>query len=107
MQRSFGLTANYVYRLRDVERNHEAYARDFKVVASPTLERLTGVPPRAAPLPRRKPPGRSVLGSRIAIARRWIPGCTESASSITRRHPWETRNAVVLTTSFRGLVNGR
>jgi len=34
------LTANYVYQLRNVERNHEAYARDFKVVASPTLERL-------------------------------------------------------------------
>jgi malonyl-CoA decarboxylase len=39
-ERSFGLTANYVYQLRNVERNHEAYARDFKVVASPTLERL-------------------------------------------------------------------
>ena len=38
--RSLGLTANYVYQLRNVERNHEAYARDFKVVASPTLERL-------------------------------------------------------------------
>ncbi|MEP7304900.1 MAG: malonyl-CoA decarboxylase family protein [Acidobacteriota bacterium] len=39
-ERSFGLTANYVYQLRNVERNHEAYARDFTVVASPTLERL-------------------------------------------------------------------
>jgi len=40
IERSFGLTANYVYQLRHVERNHEAYARDFKVVASPSLERL-------------------------------------------------------------------
>ena len=40
MERALGLTANYVYRPRDVERNHEAYARDFQVVASPGLERL-------------------------------------------------------------------
>jgi len=40
MERALGLTANYVYRLPDVERNHEAYARDFRVVASPALERL-------------------------------------------------------------------
>jgi malonyl-CoA decarboxylase len=40
MERALGLTANYVYRLPDVERNHEAYARDFQVVASPALERL-------------------------------------------------------------------
>lgn len=37
---SLGITANYVYRMGDVEENHEAYAKDFKVVASFTLERL-------------------------------------------------------------------
>jgi malonyl-CoA decarboxylase len=37
---SLGITANYVYRIADVEQNHEAYAKDFKVVASFTLERL-------------------------------------------------------------------
>jgi malonyl-CoA decarboxylase len=37
---SLGITANYVYRMADVEENHEAYARDFKVIASFTLERL-------------------------------------------------------------------
>jgi len=37
---SLGITANYVYRIADVEENHEAYAKDFKVVASFTLERL-------------------------------------------------------------------
>jgi malonyl-CoA decarboxylase len=37
---SLGMTANYVYRMADVEENHEAYAKDFKVVASFTLERL-------------------------------------------------------------------
>jgi len=37
---SLGITANYVYRMADVEENHEAFAKDFKVVASFTLERL-------------------------------------------------------------------
>jgi malonyl-CoA decarboxylase len=38
---SLGITANYVYRMADVEQNHEAYAKDFKVMASFTLERLS------------------------------------------------------------------
>lgn len=37
---SVGVTANYVYRMADVEQNHEAYARDYKVVSSSALERL-------------------------------------------------------------------
>jgi len=37
---SLGITANYVYRMADVEENHEAYAKEFKVVASFMLERL-------------------------------------------------------------------
>ena len=44
---SLGMTANYVYRIADVEENHEAYAKNFKVVASHDLERLAkGVPAR-------------------------------------------------------------
>jgi malonyl-CoA decarboxylase len=39
-QRSFGLMANYVYRPDDLERNHEAYAREYRVIASRTIERL-------------------------------------------------------------------
>ena len=31
---------NYRYRLTDMERNHEAYARDYTVVASRELERM-------------------------------------------------------------------
>ena len=31
LQRSAGLTANYVYKLADVERNHELYVREHKV----------------------------------------------------------------------------
>ena len=34
MRRSVGMMVNYVYRLDDVERNHEAYARDGHVVAT-------------------------------------------------------------------------
>jgi malonyl-CoA decarboxylase len=40
MRQSAGIMANYVYRLGEVERNHEAYARDRVVVASRSLESL-------------------------------------------------------------------
>lgn len=38
IRQSLGLTVNYVYRLSDVERNHESYAKTGKVVASRDLE---------------------------------------------------------------------
>jgi len=34
MRRSAGLMVNYVYRLDDLERNHEAYARERRIVAA-------------------------------------------------------------------------
>jgi malonyl-CoA decarboxylase len=37
---SVGITANYVYRVADVEQNHEAFAKNYKVVSSFTLQRL-------------------------------------------------------------------
>jgi malonyl-CoA decarboxylase len=37
---SLGMTANYVYRLAEVEANHEAYATNFDVVTSLGVERL-------------------------------------------------------------------
>ena len=40
MARSAGLMVNYVYRLKDVERNHETYANKHAVVASPGLALL-------------------------------------------------------------------
>jgi malonyl-CoA decarboxylase len=40
MRRSVGLMVNYVYRLDDVERNHEAYARDRQIVATRRFEVL-------------------------------------------------------------------
>lgn len=39
IRRALGLMVNYVYRLADVERNHEAYAKHGKVVASPRFGR--------------------------------------------------------------------
>ena len=50
MARSAGLMVNYVYRLKDVERNHEAYANKHLVVASPGLALLAreSLPARAA-----------------------------------------------------------
>jgi malonyl-CoA decarboxylase len=40
MARSAGMMVNYVYRLKDVEGNHEAYANQHVVVASPGLALL-------------------------------------------------------------------
>ena len=37
---SLGMTANYVYRISEVETNHEAYATNFDVARSVTVERL-------------------------------------------------------------------
>jgi malonyl-CoA decarboxylase len=41
--------ANYVYRLDDLETNHEAYARTFRVNASRAIERLARADTRRAP----------------------------------------------------------
>ena len=40
MERSAGLMVNYVYRLEDVERNHERYFTEHAVVASREVEKL-------------------------------------------------------------------
>jgi malonyl-CoA decarboxylase len=40
MRRSAGMTVNYVYRLADLERNHEAYARRGQARAAPRVESL-------------------------------------------------------------------
>ena len=41
MERSAGLTANYVYRLADLEGNRRRYERDHRVLATRELERLS------------------------------------------------------------------
>lgn len=40
LTRSLGFTVNYVYRLADVERNHEAYAKAYGITASRKFQRL-------------------------------------------------------------------
>jgi malonyl-CoA decarboxylase len=47
MARSAGMMVNYVYRLEDVERNHERYFAEHAVVASRAVEKLA----RKSPLP--------------------------------------------------------
>jgi malonyl-CoA decarboxylase len=49
MRRSAGMMVNYVYRLAEVERNHEAYAREHKVIAARRLEDLAKESLLAAP----------------------------------------------------------
>jgi len=41
LRRSYGLTVNYVYRLADLERNHDAYANKFRVASSTAFRQLT------------------------------------------------------------------
>ncbi len=40
MQQSWGMMVNYLYRLDDIEENHEAYTGEGKVAASSTFQRL-------------------------------------------------------------------
>jgi len=55
MRQSAGMMVNYVYRLGEVEVNHEAYARDRTVVASRRFEQhakesmLAVVPAKSSP----------------------------------------------------------
>ena len=56
MRRSAGLMVNYVYRLDDLEHNHEAYAREHRIIAS----RRFGVLARDSLLTRGGAPRRAV-----------------------------------------------
>jgi malonyl-CoA decarboxylase len=40
LRESAGVMVNYLYRLEDIEKNHEAYANDGEVVASSAVKRL-------------------------------------------------------------------
>jgi malonyl-CoA decarboxylase len=48
MARSAGMMVNYVYRLEDVERNHERYFADHAIVASRAVQKLARKSPLAA-----------------------------------------------------------
>ncbi len=53
MQRSYGLMVNYVYRLAEVERNHELYMKEYRVAASRPIESAA----KQAVLARQEPAG--------------------------------------------------
>jgi len=57
MRRSAGMMVNYVYRLDDVERNHEAYARERRIVAARRFEVLArdSLIPRSEKAPQPEP----------------------------------------------------
>jgi malonyl-CoA decarboxylase len=59
MRRSCGLMVNYVYRLDEVERNHEVYARDGRIIAARRFEVLAreSVISRSGTAPVRPVPG--------------------------------------------------
>ena len=40
LRESAGIMVNYLYRLDDIEKNHEAYANDGEVVASSAVKKL-------------------------------------------------------------------
>jgi malonyl-CoA decarboxylase len=51
MQRSLGMMVNYVYRLADVESNHQAFLREHKIAMSHEIRRLARECVLARPLP--------------------------------------------------------
>ena len=53
VRRSIGITANYVYRPRATERNHEIYVKTHRVLAGPDVERLLRRLQRTTELQRR------------------------------------------------------
>ena len=52
LRRSHGIMVNYLYKLEDIERNHEAYANTGEVVASNNVMRLARAVPGSAKLAR-------------------------------------------------------
>jgi malonyl-CoA decarboxylase len=55
MHRSAGIMVNYFYRLANLEKNHEAYTRDYQIVAASEIESLAKrKASRPAPVPNKK-----------------------------------------------------
>lgn len=80
LDRAAGMTVNYVYRLGDLEHNHELYTRDYKIAASYEIEALskqslskqpvarpsaakTALPVTKSAAPKEDPPAAAVNGS--------------------------------------------
>ena len=54
LREAHGLMVNYRYDLREIEKNHEAYANDAIVAASRAVRQLLRTPPK----PKARAPGR-------------------------------------------------
>jgi len=81
MRRSAGLMVNYVYRLDEVERNHEAYAKDGRIAAAKRFEVLARESLLAQRGHRADPPHHRVNRSTAAPliwANTDCPGCSPS-----------------------------
>ena len=67
MARSFGIMANYVYRLFEVERNHELFVNEHRIVASEAVQKLAAQ--AAAWLPAAQLPAAQVPAAQMPAAR--------------------------------------
>lgn len=63
MQQSAGMMVNYLYRLDQVEENHEAFVRDHRVVASNEIKKLL----REYPTPKTKPADKNAPAAAQAL----------------------------------------
>jgi malonyl-CoA decarboxylase len=68
LDRSLGMTANYRYRLADIERNRRAYVTEWKVMASPRVHKLSESAARTLLEPGACPSGRGTSNSAVAHA---------------------------------------
>ena len=100
LARSLGFTVNYVYRLTDVERNHEAYAKDCVVAASPEFRKLAELGRRA------NGPGSTACVTDPAT-RYNARGNTVWAGARGRRAPATALEAVHKCTLLRIVANGK
>ena len=68
LDRSLGMTANYRYRLADIEQNHRSYVTEWKVMASLRVHRLSESAARTLLEPGACSAGRGISSSAVAHA---------------------------------------
>ena len=59
LRQAHGLMVNYLYKLDDIEKNHELFAAKNDVAAAPTVRRLLPKVVARSATPQLLPPGRS------------------------------------------------
>jgi malonyl-CoA decarboxylase len=50
IKQAYGVMVNYLYNLDHIEKNHEAYAENREVVASPAVQRMVRPPLELVPV---------------------------------------------------------